>query len=141
MKNTIIIIFSNLFFILSVLATNPEYKTDKKTTDSQRYVKNKVTQKEDEAKKPQKEKLDITVQKDNKFIDKSVNWAGKKQKIDSEKDSNNKKLPTKNEKSLQDFHKWANKTKDSIGLKMKQKDPKYQSSDPFSNTKNPAISY
>lgn len=141
MKNTIIIIFSNLFFILSVLASNPEYKTDRKTTDFQRCVKNQVTQKEDEAKNPHKKKFDITVKKDDKFIDKSVNWADKKQKIDSEKNSGNKKLPTKNEKSSQDFHKWANKTQDSIDFKMKQKDPKYQSPDPFSKTRNLAAPY
>lgn len=136
MKNTIIIIFSNLFFTLAVLATKPEHKTEKKTTYSERCVKNQVTQKEDTNKKSQKKKIDITVQKDNKFIDKSVNWTDKKQKLDSKKDSDKGKLPTKNEKSSQDFHKWANRAKDSIELKIKQKDPKYQSSDPFSNTRN-----
>ena len=141
MKNTIIIIFSNLFFILSVLATNPEYKTDKKTTDPQHCVKNKVTQEEGEAKKSQKKQLDITVQKDDKFIDKSVNWGSKKQKMGNQKDSGNGKFLTKNEKSSQDFHKWANKTQDSIDFKMKQKDPKYQSSNPFSNITNPTAPY
>jgi phenylalanyl-tRNA synthetase alpha subunit len=141
MKNTIIIIFSNLFFILSVLAANPEYKADKKTTDSQRCIKNQITQEEGEAKKFQKKQLDITVQKDDKFIDKSVNWGNKEQKIGSKKDSGNGKFLTKNEKSSQDFHKWANKTQDSIDFKMKQKDPKYQSSNPFSDITNPTAPY
>lgn len=141
MKNTIIIIFSNLFFILSVLAANPEYKTDKKTTDSQRCIKNQITQEEGEAKKIQKKQLDITVQKDDKFIDKSVNWDNKKQKMGSQKDSGNGKFLTKNEKSSQDFHKWANKTQESINSRMTKKDPKYQSPDPFSNITNPTAPY
>lgn len=51
MKNIIIIIISNLVFTLSVLATNPEYKTDNKTSNSYPSVKNKVAQKKDRVKK------------------------------------------------------------------------------------------
>lgn len=136
MGNTIIIIFLMIFFAPALLAAKPEQPADKKPIDSQIYNENEVRHEQDEAKESTKKKIDITVQKDNKFIDKSINWSGKKQKVDSKNDSGNGKLLTKNEKSSQDFHKWANKAKDSIELKIKQKDPKYQSYDPSLNTKN-----
>lgn len=137
MKNTIIIIYLNLLFTLAVLANRPEYKI----TNPNLSVTNKVEQKKSDANTFQKEKIDITVKKDNKFTDKSVNWTGKRQKIDNTKSPNNKKLPTKNEKASQDFHEWANKTQDAIDLRMKQKDPKYQSPNPFSKITTPSTSY
>lgn len=136
MKNVIVIIITSVLFALSVQA-NPSNKA-KNTTLKQHHgyvAKNKIESKKNKVQESQKKKIDITIKKRPGAKDKSTNWTGKKKARDFEKDKNNvrKSAKNKHEKASRDFHKWSNKTQDSIESGMKRKDPKYQPADPFYN--------
>ena len=131
MKNIIVVMLSSIVFILTAHA-KPEHK------NLHQDIKTKIEQKNDREKKSQKRKLDITVKKHRKSNDKSTNWTGKKKVRDFEKDKNNvsKGAKKKHEKANKDFHKWSNKTQDSIESRIKRKDPKYRPADPFYNERH-----
>lgn len=80
MRNTTFIIILLAFFAPDVLAAKTEQQNNKKPIVSQIYIENKASHEQDEAKESTKKKIDITVQKESKFIDKSINWATKEQK-------------------------------------------------------------
>ena len=122
---------SGIVFILTAHA-KPEHQ------NPHQDIKTKIEQRNDREKKSQKKKLDITVKKHRKSNDKSTNWTGKKKPKDLTKDKKNvsRGAKKKHEKASRDFHKWSNKTKDSIESKMKRNNPKYQSADPFYNERH-----
>ena len=137
MKNIIVIIVASVLCTLSVQA-NPAHKAKDKIANPHHGIKNKVEHKKNKAQNPQKKKIDITVKENRKSNDKSTNWTDKRKPRDFAKDKKNATRGTKKKHEIahKDFHKWSNKTKDSIESRMKKNDPKYQSADPFYNERH-----
>lgn len=138
MKNIVVVLLSSIVFILSAQANPATYKANDKIANPPHVVKNKVEKKKNRATKSQKKKIDITVKKDRKPRDNPVNWANKKKPRDvKDHKGANRRNPNKgHEKANKDFHKWSNKTKDSIESRLRKKDHNHQSVDPFFNERH-----
>lgn len=132
MKNIIVVIIISLFLSLSVQADPTNKIRDKMENQHQ------AEHKKDKAKKHHKKKIDITVKKKRKPKDKSVDWANTKRapNIQEKKNAQKRNNSSGADKKLKEFHKWSNKTKDSIDSRIRKKDHNYQSLDPIFNERH-----
>ena len=140
MKNLVLIIILSLFFSLSAIADSVRMSDDKEMITQEETPK----QKEKHSNVKKKKQIDITVEKPDCTDDKSTDWQGhslekekyspKRQETNNEDSSNwvienikdNVIKPDNEyESHNNDFHKWANKTKDSITQGFSKKNNKF----------------